>query len=150
MTELSNQKADERKIIRIIIITRSEPVGEPYREVCLSPWKRKLKNVIKPNWPAKCLVIREKLLSWKGTQWEWKHDIVYDPKRSQGHKRSPWPTLWPQMSRWPLWLVWPSLWFLKVKGSLEVAVTYFMTSKGHGDLCGRFDLVYDLKRSGGH
>ena len=35
MTELSNQKADERKIIRII--TRSEPVGEPYREVCLSP-----------------------------------------------------------------------------------------------------------------
>ena len=33
MTELSNQKADERKIIR----TRSEPVGEPYREVCLSP-----------------------------------------------------------------------------------------------------------------
>ena len=28
MTELSNQKADERK--RIIIITRSEPVGEPY------------------------------------------------------------------------------------------------------------------------
>ena len=34
MTELSNQKADERKIIRI---TRIEPVGEPYREVCLSP-----------------------------------------------------------------------------------------------------------------
>ena len=33
MTELSNQKADERKRI----ITRSEPVGEPYREVCLSP-----------------------------------------------------------------------------------------------------------------
>ena len=22
-----------------IIITRIEPVGEPYREVCLSPWK---------------------------------------------------------------------------------------------------------------
>ena len=34
MTELSNQKADERKRI---IITRIEPVGEPYRKVCLSP-----------------------------------------------------------------------------------------------------------------
>ena len=33
MTELSNQKADERKIR--IIITRIEPVGKPYREVCL-------------------------------------------------------------------------------------------------------------------
>ena len=40
-------------------------------------------------------------------------DLVYDPKRSQGHKTSPWPTSWPQ----------------KVKGSLEVAVTYFMTPK---------------------
>ena len=51
-------------------------------------------------------------------------------------------------------------------GSLEVAVTYFMTPKGHrvirgrrdllydpkghGDLCGQFDLVYDPKRSQGH
>ena len=33
MTELSNQKADERKIIR----TRIEPVGEPYSEVCFNP-----------------------------------------------------------------------------------------------------------------
>ena len=38
-------------------------------------------------------------------------DLVYDPKRSRGHKRLPWPALWPQ----------------KVTGSLEVAVTYFMT-----------------------
>ena len=51
-------------------------------------------------------------------------------------------------------------------GSLEVAVTYFMTPKGqgairgrrdlvydpkgHGVLCGRFDIVYDPKRSRGH
>ena len=38
-------------------------------------------------------------------------------------------------------------------GSLEVAVTYF-DPKGHGDICGRFDLVYDPKghgvRSGQH
>ena len=65
----------------------------------------------------------------------------------------------------------------KGHGSLEVAVTYFMTPKGpglnlymtpkghgvirgrhdllydpkgHGDLCGRFDLVYDPLRSRGH
>ena len=56
-------------------------------------------------------------------------DLVYDPKSSQGHKRSPWPTVWPQMSRWPLWSVWPNVWPLKVTGSLEVAVTYFMTPK---------------------
>ena len=29
-------------------------------------------------------------------------------------------------------------------------MTYFMTSKGHGDLCGRFDLVDDPKRSRSH
>ena len=65
---------------------------------------------------------------------------------------------------------WHSLWPQKVTGSLEVTVTYFMTpkvtvtlvvsipsllpggrrellydSKGHGDLCGRIDLVYDPK-----
>ena len=28
-------------------------------------------------------------------------------------------------------------------------MTYFMTPKGHGDLCGRFDLVYEPKRSRG-
>ena len=59
-------------------------------------------------------------------------DLVYDPERSQGHKTSPWPTLWPQ----------------KVTGSLEVAVTYFMTQRSR-DLCGRFDLVNDPKRSQG-
>ena len=54
----------------------------------------------------------------------------------------------------------------KVTVTFVVGLTYFMTSKGHGvirgrrdllydpkghgDLCGRFDLVYDLKRSRGH
>ena len=38
MTELSNQKADETKIIRIRI-TRSEPVGEPYRGGLPKPLK---------------------------------------------------------------------------------------------------------------
>ena len=37
----------------------------------------------------------------------------------------------------------------KVTGSLEVALTYFMTPKVI-DLCGRFDLVYDQKRSQDH
>ena len=56
-------------------------------------------------------------------------------------------------------VVWPSLWPLKVTGSLEVAVTYFMTPnvrvifvvgltyfmtpKGHGVNKGRRDLIYD-------
>ena len=88
-------------------------------------------------------------------------DLVYDPKRSRGHQRSPWPTLWPQRSRWPLWSIWPSLWPQKVTGSLEVAVTYFMTPKvnltfdldldlghdpkAHGVIRGRDDLLYDPK-----
>ena len=54
----------------------------------------------------------------------------------------------------------------KVTVTFVVGLTKFMTSKGHGvirgrrdllydpkghgDLCGRFDLVYDPKRSGGH
>ena len=38
------------------------------------------------------------------------HDLFHDPK---GHGD----------------LVWPSLWHQKVTGSLEVAVTYFMTQK---------------------
>ena len=64
-----------------------------------------------------------------------RRDLLYDPKGQ----------------RWPLtWSVWPSLWPKKVTGSLEVAMTYFMTRKVNGDLCGRFDLVYDLKRSWGH
>ena len=105
-------------------------------------------------------------------------NLVYDPKMSQGHYRSLWPTLWPQRSPWPLWLVWPSLWPQKVTGSLEVVLTHFMTQRSrcqfylfydpkghgvirgrldllydpkcHGDLCGRFDLVYDPKSSSGH
>ena len=58
-------------------------------------------------------------------------DLGYDPKGHRvirGH-RSLWHTLWPQKSRWPLWSVWPSFWLQKVTGSLEVALTYFMTSK---------------------
>ena len=35
--------------------------------------------------------------------------------------------LWPQRSTWP-W-PWPRVWPQKVTGSLEVAVTYFMTPK---------------------
>ena len=92
----------------------------------------------------------------------------------------PWPILWPKRLQWPFRSVWPSLWPQKVKGSLEVAVTYFMTpkvtvtfvwvwpslwppkghgvirgdllydSKGHGDFCVRFDLVYDPKKSRSH
>ena len=69
-----------------------------------------------------------KKLSWRAKE-DWKHDIVYDTKRSQSHWRSTWPTLWPQRSQWPLWSVWPSLWPKKVTGSLEFAVAYFMTPK---------------------
>ena len=42
-----------------------------------------------------------------------RRDLLYDPK---GHGDL-------------CGLVWPSLWPLKVKGLLEVAVTYFMTTK---------------------
>ena len=35
-------------------------------------------------------------------------------------------------------------------GSLEVAVTYFMTPKVTVTFYGQFDLVYDPKRSQGH
>ena len=40
---------------------------------------------------------------------------------------------------------WHSLWPQKVTGSLEVTVTYFMTSKISMTICCRIDLVYDLK-----
>ena len=104
-----------------IYILRIEPVGEPYREVCQSPWKG--------NWQmssnrivGEMFCYKRKKLSWRYKE-EWKHVIVYNPKRP------PRPTLWPQRSRWPLLSVWPSLWPQKVTGSLEVAVTYFMTPK---------------------
>ena len=40
----------------------------------------------------------------------------------------------------------------KVTGSLEVTghCDLLYDPKGHGDLCGRFDPVYDPKRSRGH
>ena len=41
-----------------------------------------------------------------------------------------------------------TLWPKKVTGSLEVTVTYFMTSKVGMTICCRVDLVYDLKAHG--
>ena len=64
MTELSNQKADERKIIRIII-TRSEPVGEPYREVCLSPLKRKTEECPKTELTGEMFCYQRKITFMK-------------------------------------------------------------------------------------
>ena len=40
---------------------------------------------------------------------------------------------------------WHSLWPQKVTGSLELSDLLY-DPKGHGDLCGRFDVVYDPKR----
>ena len=77
-------------------------------------------------------------------------DLLFDPKRSRGQWRSPWPTLWPQRSQWPLWSVWPSLWPKNVIGSLEVAVTYFMTPKLNLTFDLKLELGYYLKRSRGH
>ena len=37
---------------------------------------------------------------------------------------------------------------LKVMMTVDVALTYFMTPKGQGDLYGRLDLVYDPKGQG--
>ena len=58
----------------------------------------------------------------KRAQEEWKHDIVYDPN---------------------------------AQNDLYVCIDLLYDCKGHdpkghGDLCGRFDLVYDPKRSRGH
>ena len=50
----------------------------------------------------------------------------------------------------PLWSVWPSLWPRKVTGSLEIAVTYFMTPKVNLTFDLDLDLGYDPKRSRGH
>ena len=66
----------------------------------------------------------------KRAQEEWKHDIVYYPKRSQGHKS----------------LV-PYFMTPKVTVTLVVGLTYFMTPKGHGFMKDRRDLLYDPKRS---
>ena len=73
---------------------------------------QKLKNVLKPNWQAKCFVIREKNTFMKRAQEEWKHDIVYDPKRSQGHN-----------SLVPFFMT------PKVTVTFVVGLTYFMTPK---------------------
>ena len=42
---------------------------------------------------------------------------------------------------------WHSLWPQKVTGSLEISDLLYYP-KGHGDLYGRFDVVYDPKSSG--
>ena len=74
-----------------------------------------------------------------------RRDLLYDPQGQLDLSPLPWPTLWPQ----------------KVTGSLQVAVTYFMTPKvdltcdlyldllydpkGHGVIRGRRDLFYHPK-----
>ena len=40
---------------------------------------------------------------------------------------------------------WHSLWPQKATGSLEVTVTYFLTSEISMTICCRIDLVYDIK-----
>ena len=44
---------------------------------------------------------------------------------------------------------WHSLWPEKIAGSLEFSDVLY-DAKGHGDLCGRFDVVYDPKKQRGH
>ena len=40
---------------------------------------------------------------------------------------------------------WHSLWPQRATGSLEVTVTYFLTSEISMTICCRIDLVYDIK-----
>ena len=108
-----NRKVYRRSRQTLIIKTRIEPVGEPYREVCLSPLKRKLNNFQKPNWLAKCSCYQRK--------------ITFMKRSSKRMER--WHSLWPQ----------------KVTGSLEFSDLLY-DPKGHDDLCGRFDVIYDPKR----
>ena len=61
-------------------------------------------------------------------------DLLYDPKG--------------QLDLWPL--ASPTLWPQKVTGSLEVAVTYFMTQKVDLTFDLDLDLLYDPKISRGH
>ena len=62
-----------------IVRTRIEPVGEPYREVCQSPWKGNWwMSLNRIDW-RNVLVWKKKKLSWKAKE-DWKHDIVDDPK----------------------------------------------------------------------
>ena len=63
-----------------------------------------------------------------------RHDLLYDPKGHGDLCGQFWPSLWPR----------------KVTGSLEVAVTYFMTPKVNLTFDLDLDLGYDPKRSRGH
>ena len=77
-------------------------------------------------------------------------DLVYDNKRSQGH-RGCHDLLYDPKGHGDLCGILPSLWPQKVMGSLEVAVTYFITPKvtvfvvvapkGHRVIRGRRDLL---------
>ena len=111
----NNKKQNKnRKVFRlcrqtlIIIKTRIEPVGEPYREVCLSPWKG--------NWR-----ISKNRIDWR--------NVLLSEKNYFHEKRME---------------IWHSLWPQKVTGSLEFSDLLY-DPKGHGDLCGRFDVVYNPK-----
>ena len=68
----------------------------------------------------------------KKAQEEWKHDAVYDPKRSQSLEFS------------------DLLYDPKGHGVTRDRRHLLYHPKGHSDLCGRFDLVYDPFRSKGH
>ena len=80
-----------------------------------------------------------------------------------------WLSLWPQKVKRSLEVAVTYFMITKVTVTFVVALTYFMNSEGHGvirgrrdlyiatyepinhvDLCGRFHLVYDPKRSRGH
>ena len=77
---------------------------------------------------VKSFVIREKILSWRPEE-EWKHELVYDPKTSQGIKGHCDLAYHPKGHGDKLFSVWTSSWHKKVTGSLEVALTYCMTPK---------------------
>ena len=95
----------------------------------MSRWP--LWSVLPSIWPQKVTGLYEVAVTYIMTQKGQgdlydQFDLFYVPKRSQGNKRSPWPTWWPQRSRWPLWSVWSSLWPQNFMRSTEVTVTYFM------------------------
>ena len=112
------------------------------------PLKRKLKNVLKPNWLPKCFVIREKILSWKELKKNGNMTLFITPK---GHRviRVQWPTIWPKghgdiCGRFNL--VYDPKGLRVIRGRRDL----LYDPKCHGDLCGRFYLIYDPKRSQGH
>ena len=85
---------------------------------------------------------------------------------SRGPLWSVWPILWPQKltgseevdvtyfmttkDRVTFVVGLSKIMTQKGHGVKEAAVTSILTPKGQGDLCGRFDQVYDPKQSRGH